>query len=226
MMNNNKGLVSQAYEYILNMIMTKQLLPGERVPETKIAKDLGISRSPARDAMRRLENEGLIQIFPGRFAQVAEYDENALRDIGTLRVALDTMSVKLAILHGSQLDFLRLKETALNCMEAKEQNNYVLRRKLDSDFHQELARMSKNMLLLKFQNELYLRVQFLILHFQDEIDDERCHLEQHLEIAEALSAHDEKKALSTIQDHLISFYNLREYLPKDFFENTDPFYII
>lgn len=223
MTKNNTGLADQTYEYILNMIMTKQLMPGERIPEAKIAKEFGISRSPVRDAMKRLANEGLIRIYPGRFAQVAEYDENAFRDIGTLRVALDTMSVKLALLYGSQLDFIRLKEIAQNCMDAKQKNNYTLRRKLDSDFHLELARMSQNKLLLKFQNELYLRVQFLILHFPNEVEDERCHLEQHLEIAEALSAHDEEKALSTIQNHLTSFYNLREQFPDNFFSNADPY---
>ena len=115
MAKNSAGLGQPTYDYLLNMIMTKQLMPGERIPELKIAQVFGISRTPVRDAMRQLANEGLIEIFPNRFAQVKQYDDNAITEIGTLRIALDSMAIKLALLFGSQADFLHLKEIAQNC---------------------------------------------------------------------------------------------------------------
>ena len=106
MSKRNVGLSEPAYKHILELIMTKRLMPGDRIPETRIAEEFNISRTPVRDAMRQLSNEGLIEIFPNRFAQVKVYGDDAIQEIGTVRVALDTMSVKLAGLYGSRADFL------------------------------------------------------------------------------------------------------------------------
>lgn len=211
------GLKQPAYDYILNLILTKQLLPGERIPELRIAEEFGISRTPVRDAMRQLANDGLIDIQPNRFARVMEYDEKAIRDVGILRIALDAMAIKLAVLYGSQADCLRLKRIAQDCYDAIAAGDKTLRRKYDSDFHLELAKMSRNALLLKFQTELYIRVQFIILHHPNTVSNEQRHLRQHFELTDALESHDEKTAIAIIVDHLTSFYNLRDKFPEDFF---------
>lgn len=216
------SLGQPTYEHILNLIMTKQLKPGERIPELKIAKEFGISRTPVRDAMRQLANEGLIEIFPNRFAQVAQYDPEAIHDIGVLRIALDTMAIKLACLFGSKADFLQLKQLAQNCYDAMKEGNLNARRKFDSDFHLMLTTISKNELLAKFQKELYMRVQFIMLHHPNPVDNETKHLKQHFEIVDALMNHDESTAVTIICDHLSSFYNLRDKYPPDFFK-TIPF---
>lgn len=223
MAKNNAGLGQPTYDYILNMIMTKQLMPGEKIPELKIAHEFGISRSPVRDAMRQLSNEGLITIYPNRFAQVTEYGDNAIHDIGTLRIALDSMAIKLAMLYGSQADFLKLKKIAQECSDALKRKDGSLRRKYDTDFHLELTNLSHNDLLIKFQNELYLRVQFILLHHPNPLENEHRHIHQHFEITQALIDHDEAAALSIILDHLTSFYNLKEHYPPEFFKNILPY---
>ena len=57
MPKRSAGLREPAYNHLLNLIMTKQLMPGERIPETRIAKEFNISRTPVRDAMRQLSND-------------------------------------------------------------------------------------------------------------------------------------------------------------------------
>jgi len=223
------GLGQPTYDYILHMIMTKQLQPGERIPEQKIAQEFGISRTPVRDAIRQLANDGLIEIYPNRFAQVSQYSDENIRDIGVLRIALDTMAVRLASLFGSQADFLQLRDIAQNCYNAIQEGNGELRRQYDSDFHMHLATISGNELLRKFQNELYLRMQFIIIHYPNTVENERRHIEQHFQIADALIQHDEIKCIEITHDeikcieitidHLTSFYNLREKFPVDFFNN-------
>ena len=217
MSKRNTGLSGPAYKHILELIMTKQLMPGDRIPETKIAEQFNISRTPVRDAMRQLSNEGLIEIFPNRFAQVRVFSEDAIREVGTLRIALDTMSVKLAGLYGSRADFLRLQQIAQQCSDAFEAGDIEKRRAYDSDFHLELAHIAGNSLLIKFQEELQLIVQFILLHHPNPFQNEVKHLQQHKELAQALMDHDEKKALALINDHLTSFYNLKETYPEDFF---------
>ncbi len=222
MSKNSSALSQPAYEYLLNLIMTKQILPGEKIPENKIAEIFGISRTPVRDAMRQLANDGLIVIFPNRFAQVAEYTPETILEIGTLRVSLDTMAIKLALLFGSHSDFLALRKIAVECDEAFKSHDMVKRTKYDSDFHMELANISRNSLLIKFQKEINLRVQFIILHYPNSISNEKKHISQHIQLADALIDHNEKEALSLIVDHLSSFYNLSDSFPENFFEFIRP----
>ncbi len=217
MSKTSVGLSEPAYKHLLHLIMTKQLMPGDRIPEVKIAQEFNISRTPVRDAMRQLCNEGLIDIFPNRFAQVRIYTDDMIAEIGTLRVALDSMAIKLACLYGSRADFLKLVDIAEQCAGALEHEDSALRRQLDCDFHLELARIAGNELLSKFQKELYLRVQFIMLHHPDTVVDDLQHTRQHYEIAEALMNHDEKKATDLIVTHLTSFYNLKTRYPENFF---------
>lgn len=214
----SNGNTHPAYVHLLEMILNKQLMPGDRIPEVKISQELGISRTPIRDAMRRLANEGLIEIYPNRFAMVSEYSEDSIRDIGVLRIALDTMAIRLASMFSSRADCLRLKEIAENCLDAMKEGNKKLRWQYDSQFHMELATMSRNELLIKFQKELYLRVRFILLHHPNPIENEMRHLHQHLELADALMAHDDALAESIIIDHLTSFYNLSDKFPSTFFD--------
>lgn len=222
MAKNPSGLSQPTYDYIKEMIMSRQLMPGDRIPEQKIAQEFGISRTPVRDAMRQLANEGLIEIFPNRFAKVAEYGPEDVKDIGILRISLDLIAIKLAALYGSQADFLRLRQIGQSIIDAHKAGEVAKRMEYDSDFHLELARISGNLLLLKFQTELYMRVQFIMLHHPNPVENEKRHLQQHLEISEALADNDVEKATALIIDHLASFYNLREKYPADFF-NTVPF---
>lgn len=217
MSKTSNGAGRPAYEHLRDLILDRRLMPGDRIPEVKLSQDFGISRTPIRDAMRRLANEGLIEIYPNRFAKVAEYGEDAIRDIGVLRIALDSMAIKLAIMYSSQADCLRLKELAQCCHDAMAADDVQRRLQCDSDYHMELALMSRNELLIKFQKELYLRVRFIMLHHPNPVENKKRHLEQHFDLADAIMNHDEKAALAIIVDHLTSFYNLGGKFPDVFF---------
>lgn len=211
------GLSEPVYSHILNLILTQELLPGDKVPETKIAKEFQISRTPVRDAMRQLANDGLLEIFPNRFAQVKEYTKENITQIGTLRIALDSMAVKLAALYGSRADFLTLARIAQECEVAYSVGDIVARRQLDCDFHMALAEISGNDLLIKYQKELYLIVQYIMVCYPNTVDVEITHIKQHLGIADALMNNRDDIANAIIVDHLTSFYNLKDKYPENFF---------
>ena len=213
-----ESLSQPTYEYLLRQIMSGELKPGERIPETRVASAFGISRTPVRDALRHLESDGLVDLQPHRYAQVAQYSTETVRDIGTLRISLDGMAVKLALLYGSRSDFLRLRSIAEQCRQAMLAQNDALRRTYDCDFHKTLAEISGNHLLLQFQEELYLRVNFTLLYHKDAVVNERAHVQQHFDIVDALMEHDEPRALSLIYAHLRSFYDLDAAYPADFFQ--------
>ena len=80
-----------------------------------------------------------------------------------------------------------------------------------------LAEIAGNSLLMKFQKELYLRVQYIMLCYPNSVEREIEHIHQHHQIAEALIDNNVEEALRLITDHLTSFYNLKTRYPKDFF---------
>lgn len=221
-MPKSKASLSQpAYDYLLDLIMTRKLQPGDRIPETKVAEAFHISRTPVRDAMRRLASDGLIDLQPHRFAQVAAYSAEAVRDIGILRISLDSMAIKLAMLYGNQSEFMQLRQIAERCEQGMLSGDDAMRRTADCDFHLALARISGNGLLLQFQTELYLRINFILLYQRDAVINKQRHIRQHFELVEALCRHDEPRALAIISDHLCSFYDLRSQFPDDFFHSHE-----
>ncbi|MBX8935479.1 GntR family transcriptional regulator [Enterococcus gilvus] len=219
MAKRNVASSEESYKHLLEMILTKKIMPGEKIPEIGISEKLKVSRTPVRDAMKRLENEGLIEIFPNRFAQVKDYSLQEIQDIGAVRLALDTLAVRLAALHGSQLDYMKLIELAKECEKASKEGDLILRSKADCDFHMALSNISKNSSLIKMQKSLYLSIQFIMIHHPNPSNDEARHLHQHFELVQALSENKEKEAVEIITDHLSSFYSLRNNYPAGFFSD-------
>ncbi|WP_243009031.1 GntR family transcriptional regulator [Clostridium sp. AM58-1XD] len=156
------SLTEPVYEHILNMILNLELRPGDKVPETAIAKDLGISRTPVRDALRKLEGEGLVNIYPNRFVEVASFDESDIINLGIMRIAIDTMAVRLAIFRGSNEEFYHLKSIADKCTEAKDSGNRLERIRNDYLFHLTLGILSKNPVLEKYQTHLLRQMEVML----------------------------------------------------------------
>ena len=77
-------------------ILTGKLKPGERLMEIHLANKLGVSRTPIREAIRKLELEGLVIMIPRRGAEVAQISWKSLKDVLEVRSALDALAIELA----------------------------------------------------------------------------------------------------------------------------------
>lgn len=215
-MENKKALSEEIYQHLLDQIFNGELKPNDKITENSLALNFQTSRTPIREAMRKLESQGLLKIYPNRYAEIASFSKKEINDIGVIRLSLDILAIKLAVIYSTKNDFLRLKEIAENCYLAYENNDGLKRRKLDTRFHEYLCELSKNELLLSMQNDLSLKIQFLLLHNNlPDVEDVE-HIKQHIEIANALINGNEKKAIEIDIDHLYEFYNLD--VPLDFFK--------
>src|SRR3569623_1822328 len=87
--NKTLSPVEQAYNYILQGILSGELAPGMRVPSEAVAEALGISRMPVRDARRRLEGDGAVTIYANRGATVAEYSHDDVVQLIEMRAVLE-----------------------------------------------------------------------------------------------------------------------------------------
>ena len=214
---NGINLSEPVYEHLIEMILSLKLKPGEKVPEAKIAKQFGISRTPIREALRKLSNDGLIRIYPNRYAEVVTFDDDYVRQVGELRIAIDRIVIKLVIHYGSNADFMRLTQFADQCSKAAKEGNLTERIKADIEFHMELAQISRNQLIEKVQKELSLQIEFILACKYINVDDAFMKSKAHYDIIDALIARDEERAVKIAVDHLVEFYSFNDTYPAEFF---------
>jgi DNA-binding GntR family transcriptional regulator len=91
---DRKSLSDQVHELIKRMILSEELRGGERIPEEKIAHIFGVSRTPIREALRKLEKGGLVRIVPHSHAEVIALEPEAAGHIFELRLSLETLAVR------------------------------------------------------------------------------------------------------------------------------------
>lgn len=217
-MSKQRGsLIQPIYDQLLGRIMSGQFAAGERISESRLAAELSVSRTPIHAALQQLAQDGLVEMSPNSSTRVACYSAQAIHDIGTLRLSLDDMAVRLAMLYGSRSDFLELQKIASDCERGMLTGDEHLRRTADCDFHLLLAKISGNSLLLQFQTELYKRVNFILLTQHGAVVNRSIHVREHFDLIDAMSQHDQDRAHSIITHHLVSFYDLENQFPPNFF---------
>jgi DNA-binding GntR family transcriptional regulator len=197
-----------AYARILQMILTRKIQGGEKLTEERLTDLLGMSRTPVREAIRRLADEGLVVVYPNRQSEVVTLDEAAIQELGTVRMALDVLAAQLAVLNGSNADFMRLRKIADACYEAAKQGDIYERIRLDCDFHLMLTEIGRNSVLLTMQRQLYLKVQLVQAEKYIDVEDSLKKIEGHNSIIEALFSRNEERVIRALQEHLASFYNV------------------
>jgi DNA-binding GntR family transcriptional regulator len=110
-------IVEQLVRELRNLILSGELRPGERLVEERLTEQFGISRPPLREALRMLQRDGLVQTFPRRGSVVAELTADDVREIYSLRWALERLAIELGV---PVTDAARLRplEAALDSMAA------------------------------------------------------------------------------------------------------------
>lgn len=203
-----RKLSEKAYEQIKWMILHLELKPGDRIPEEKLAGFVNGSRTPVREALRKLSDEGLVNIYPGRFSEVAYYDEEAVKQIGVVRLSQDLLSCQLAIRNGSNADFDMLRQLAEKCEIAAKKGNVYERIAFDSEFHLQIAQIGGNKLLIQNQKKLYLLIHLIQISKYTGVKDSITQIKHHKDIIDALYNRDSGSIKVIVCKHLQSFYDI------------------
>ena len=95
----NTNLREQIYDILKNMIVHREIQPGEKINEDRVAKETGVSRTPIREALCRLENEKIIEMIPRRGAFVIRQTEATVREVLEIREVLEGLVTRLATIH-------------------------------------------------------------------------------------------------------------------------------
>ncbi len=105
-----KLTANEAFETIRNKILTGRIKPGDRLHEGELATELGLSRTPVREAIRRLESDGLVVHEPHRGVTVNRLDNQAVSELYTIREVLEATAAALAAQHASEMEIAALSD--------------------------------------------------------------------------------------------------------------------
>ena len=203
----------QVYEHLKNLILSRALKPGEKIPEAKLAAQFGLSRTPIREAIKKLANDGIVTLYPNRFAEVSVLPQNWLQEVGMVRLSLDIVAAHLAILYGSNYDYSIMQKLNEECHEATLAGDVATRIEKNCVFHLDLSRMSRNDELYEIQKKLYLKLEFVQACNYDNVESTEGQYRQHCQMIQALYNRNESMLINILSDHLKKFHNLGDMTP-------------
>lgn len=153
-MNEYLPLRDVVFNTLRTAIITGTFAPGERLMEISLAEQLGVSRTPVREAIRKLELEGLVVMIPRRGAEVARITEAGLKEVLEVRCALEELAVELACRRCDKEGLNRLTEAHQRFVDAVKEGDTLEITNQDEAFHECIFEMSRNKRLLQVLNNL------------------------------------------------------------------------
>ena len=210
-MNEYLPLRAVVFQTLRQAILRGELKPGERLMEVRLAKKLGVSRTPIREAIRKLELEGLVLMIPRRGAEVAEITEKSMRDVLEVRRALEVLAVSLSCdrISGEQIE--ALKEAAEEFDRSLTLDDVTRTAEADVHFHDIIYRSTDNQRLIQLLSNLgeqmyRYRVEYLKhREFHPQISREHKELISYLEAGqkgqaeEKIAVHIDKQAQAVLE---------------------------
>jgi len=209
------GLDVDVLEVLREGIFDGIFLPGDRLNESRIANQLNISRGPIREALRRLEEMGLVIRSPGRGCFTKQYERRDIEELWTLRSVLEQFAIGLACPVATKKDLHHLSETVNKMHRAAEEKDQKKLLEFDLKFHEYLLELADHSLLKKTWQSLGIRIQ-RFLYLQPTIYDNLDRIAQtHEPIVSALEAGDVAKAQEAIEQHISEVAELSLSEEKD-----------
>lgn len=190
------------FQKIRKAILKGELLPGERLMEIGLANRLGVSRTPVREAIRKLELEGLVVMTPRKGAEVAGITEKNLRDVLEVRRALEELAIDLAIKRMTDETWTNLKEAQEDFKSAIKSGVAMDIAKTDETFHDIIFQSTGNdrltMLLGNLREHMY---RYRLEYIKDE-EKRNTLIAEHEQILDAIYRKKASEAKKLIRTHI------------------------
>lgn len=183
-------------------ILKGELKPGERLMEIQLAKRLGVSRTPIREAIRKLELEGLVVMIPRKGAEVAKITEKDLRDVLEVRCTLEELAVSLAANNIKKEDVAVLEAKNNEFIEAISKENVVEMAEADVNFHDAIYALTDNARLIQILNNLREQMYRYRFEYIKDSDKRKTLVEEHRVIIEALANKDTEAVKKAVRQHI------------------------
>lgn len=183
-------------------ILKGELLPGERLMEIQLAEKMGVSRTPIREAIRKLEREGLVIMVPRKGAEVAGISEKMLRDVLEVRMTLEKLALRLAFKRQGTDLIEKLEAAEQAFQDAIEGEKLIDMAEADEHFHFLIYEAADNDKLRELLNSLKENMYRYRLEYLKDENYRRSLMEEHNAIIEAFKANDLEKGLEVTDTHI------------------------
>ena len=190
------------FQTLRTAILKGDLKPGERLMELQLASKLGVSRTPIREAIRMLEQEGLARTIPRKGAEVAGMTEKDMEDALQIRCVLEELAARRSCQNITDEEMRELKIAMVAFEEKTREGNVVELAKADVTFHDIIYRAADNPKLLVLLNNL--REQ-MYRYRTEYMKDDRIHpvlIREHKEMVKALESRDQELVAREVRQHL------------------------
>ena len=202
MLNTDLPLREVVFNVLRKEILRGDLKPGERLMEIQLANRLGVSRTPVREAIRKLELEGLVLMIPRRGAEVAKITEKSLRDTLEVRGTLEKLAVTLACQRIADKELEELKKAADHCGTFLKKNDIMGIAKADEKFHNVIYHATNNQKLIKILSNLSEQVYRYRVEYLKHENAPAQIIKEHKQLLEAIEARDEELASKIADVHI------------------------
>lgn len=212
MAGTEKSLRGQVFDKIRSDILNGKYKRGEELVESSIGKELGISRTPVREAIRQLELEGLVQLVPNKGAFVTGISEKDVRDIYLIRARLEGLAARMAAKNITPELLDAMEETVVLSEYHAKKEHYEQVCEMDSKFHKLLYKASGSRILEHTLTDFHQYVQRVrMASIMKKRRMEKSNGE-HDAILTAIREHDEEKAELVATRHISNTVeNLKNY---------------
>ncbi|EGD47701.1 transcriptional regulator, GntR family [Ruminiclostridium papyrosolvens DSM 2782] len=203
-LNDYKPLREVIFNSLREAIIIGELRPGERLMEVQLAEKMGVSRTPVREAIRKLELEGLVDMIPRKGAHVAELSIKDIMDVLEVRASLDGLATSLAAERITDDELKELKHINGQFASYIEKENLNGSIKKDVEFHDIIYKASRNDKLISIINNLREQVQRFRVIYLKEYNNSKNLIKEHNEIYEAVSSRSMENARNIAKTHIMN----------------------
>jgi len=199
-----KPLGDVVFEYLRSAILNGSLKPGERLMEISLAEQLGVSRTPVREAIRKLEKEKFVEMIPRKGAYVANLTTKDILEDLEIRILLEGFASSLAAERMSQNDIFELENILKEFNDALNELDRPRMINKDNEFHSRIYSSTNNNKLIEIEKDLHDQFQRFRLIFFNEFDDYNDLKVWHEKILNAIRDRDSVSAKNSAEIHVRS----------------------
>ena len=190
------------FKTLREAIITGDLQPGERLMEIKLANELGVSRTPVREAIRKLELEGLVIMTARKGAEVAPINEKDLKEVLEIRKALESLACELACRNVRDADIRKMRTINDEISKAVAAEDIEKITKKDVEFHETINLLSDNQRLIQMLHQLKEHIFRYRFEYIKEMKNKQSIVDEHSKIINAIEVRDAKKAGQELESHI------------------------
>jgi DNA-binding GntR family transcriptional regulator len=168
---NYKPLGDVVFDHLRESILNGALKPGTRLMEVSLAEELGVSRTPVREAIRKLEKENFVEMIPRKGAYVADLTAKDILDVLEIRINLEGFASSLAAERITDEEISRMEKLLVDFRECSDSLDKLGMIEKDNEFHEVIIQATRNNKLMEIVRDLHDQYQRFRLIYFNEFDN-------------------------------------------------------